>query len=147
MLAMLLEGEGRTADAEKEYQRALSLDPRAAIAANNLACLYLAQNRNLDQALQLAQTALEQMPEEPHVSDTLGWIYVKKNMSGLAIRQLELSAAKVPTDPVFRYHLGMAYLQAGEADKARRALRQALDLKADFDGAVDAKKALTDLGV
>ena len=57
MLAMLLEGQGRTAEAEKEYQHILALDGQAAVAANNLAWIYVAGDRNLDEALQLAQTA------------------------------------------------------------------------------------------
>ena len=51
-----------------------------------------------------------------------------------------------PADPTFQYHLGMAYMQTGDWDKARRALKQALSLKSDFDGAVDAKTALATIG-
>jgi Flp pilus assembly protein TadD len=147
MLAVLLESQGRTADAETEYQHTLALDPRAAVAANNLAWLYVAGNRNLDQALQLAQTAQHQLPDEPRVSDTLGWIFVKKNMAPQAIPLLEASVRIAPGDPTFQYHLGMAYVQTGDWDKARRALKQALALKPDFDGAADAKSALATIGV
>jgi uncharacterized protein HemY len=116
------------------------------VAANNLAWLYLESNRNLDQALQLAQSAHQQSPDEPQFNDTLGWIYVRKNMASAAITPLELSVKKSPDDPMFQYHLGMAYLQTGEWNKAKAALTRALSLKSDFHGAADARKALSTIG-
>jgi uncharacterized protein HemY len=86
------------------------------------------------------------MPDEPHVSDTIGWIYVKKNMVSAALPHLESSVKKTPEDPVAHYHLGMAYLENGEVDKAKASLTKALSLRADFDGASDARKALSALG-
>lgn len=72
MLGILDEAQHRFTEAESHYQKALSIDPHAAVAANNLAWLYVASDRNLDQALQLAQAALQSLPDDPHVSDTLG---------------------------------------------------------------------------
>jgi Flp pilus assembly protein TadD len=146
MVAMLLEAQGHASDAEKQYQQVLGIDARAAVAANNLAYIYVASNRNLDQALQLAQVAKEQLPNEPHVNDTLGWIYVKKNMASAALIPLELSVKKTPDDPVAQYHLGIAYEQSGDWNKAKTALNRALTLKPDFDGAAEARKALTTIG-
>jgi Flp pilus assembly protein TadD len=146
MLGMLLQQQGRGAEAEKEYQRVLAIDARSAVAANNLACIYLDANRNLDEALQLAQTAQQQLVQEPHVADTLGWIYYKKNMLPAAIQHLESGAQKMPNDPTVLYHLGMAYKQSGDWNKARVALKQALTINPGFDGAGEAKKALAVIG-
>lgn len=146
MVGMILQVQGHAAEAEKEYERALSIDPRAALAANNLANLYLAGNRKLDEALQLAQMASAMLPDDPNISDTLGWVYVRKNMGSLAVRPLESSVQRAPKNAVFHYHLGMAYLQAGSRDKARAALSKALELQPDFQGAPDARKALATLG-
>jgi Flp pilus assembly protein TadD len=146
MIGVLFEGQGRVADAEKQYQRVLAVDPHAAIAANNLAYIYVASNRNLDQALQLAQTAAAGMPDEPQVSDTVGWIYVKKNLAASGIPHLEASVKKTPNEPVAQYHLGMAYMQTGDYDKAKAALSKALSLKADFEGAAEARKTLSQIG-
>ena len=44
------------------------------------------------------------------------------------------------------YHLGMAYLQSGYLDKAKKQLQAALASKTEFDGSADAKKALAQLG-
>jgi tetratricopeptide (TPR) repeat protein len=145
MLGMLLEAQPDLAAAEEQYQKTLEVDPTAAVAANNLAWIYVASNRNLDQALQLAQTALKTLPEEPHVNDTIGWIYYRKGLFGPAVRHLELSVKRDPSDPSSHYHLGMAYAQAGDRVKARTALEKALSMSSTFDGAAEAKKALADL--
>jgi hypothetical protein len=40
----------------------------------------------------------------------------------------------------------MAYVKADERDKGRQALERALALKHDFDGAADARRALSMMG-
>jgi tetratricopeptide (TPR) repeat protein len=146
MLGMLLEAQGRLPNAEAQYQKVLSIDSRAAVAANNLAWLYVAGNRNLDVALQLAQTAKAQLPNEPHVSDTLGWIYYRKNLAASAIPHLESSVQIDPSDPTTHYHLGMAYKQAGQTEKAKKELQRALGFKTAFEGEAEARKAVAELG-
>jgi tetratricopeptide (TPR) repeat protein len=133
-------------EAEKQYKTVLALDPGFPIAANNLAWLYVSQNKNLDEALQLAQSAEQKMPDEASVNDTLGWIYYRKNMIDPAIRHLEVSAQKDPNDAATHYHLGMAYSQAGEFDKAKKALQRALAITPQFEGSAEAKAKLSQLG-
>jgi tetratricopeptide (TPR) repeat protein len=144
MLGMLMEAL-RDSAAEAQYQKTLAIDPEAPIAANNLAWIYVSSNRNLDQALQLAQTALRKQPDSPQVNDTLGWIYYKKGLFSQSVRHLELSVQKNPSAGA-HYHLGMAYSQVGDIDKARRSLEKALALSQTFDGAEEAKKTLAGLG-
>jgi hypothetical protein len=74
--------------------------------------------------------------------DTLGWIYYKKNAPDLAVPAFEDAVARGATNPIYHYHLGLAYLQAGDQVKGRRALERALTLKKDFPGADDARRAL-----
>ena len=50
-------GRARSAEARGHFERAVQLNPRAAVAANNLAWDYANNGGNLDVALQLAQTA------------------------------------------------------------------------------------------
>jgi tetratricopeptide (TPR) repeat protein len=146
MLAMIIDEEGRPSEAEKEYERVLAMDPNAAVAANNLACIYLATNQKLDDALRLAQTAHQQLPDDPHINDTLGWIYYERKMASTGLPFLEQSVQGAPSDPIVQFHLGMAYVQTGAWEKARRALRQASQLKPDFDGVEEAQKALVLIG-
>ena len=142
MIAMIYQVQQNAAEARKTYEKILSLDPRAPVASNNLAYMHAEEGANLDVALNLAQTAKAALPDEPDVSDTLGWVYVKRNLPKIAIVHLEESVHKDPANPVYQYHLGLAYLNAGDKGKARTALEQALKLQPNFDGASAARKAL-----
>ena len=67
--------EGDFAKAGRRYRLVLKLVPRHPGASNNLAMVYLAQNRRLDEAEALAQDALVQGgPLRPHILDTLARI-------------------------------------------------------------------------
>ncbi len=141
-LAVILEAQQKPDEAKRRYEHVLELDPNAAVAANNLANLYVERGENIDLALQLAQRAKQLLPRESNVNDTLGWIYYKKNLVAQAIPLLQLGSA---SNPVHLYHLGMAYRQSGEWNKARQTLERALKLNADFPGADEAKKALASI--
>ena len=79
MLGTILDLQGKKQEAKARYNRALQIDPRAAVAANNLAWIDAnTEGANLDVALQLAQTAKAQLPNQHEIDDTLGWIYYKK---------------------------------------------------------------------
>ncbi len=142
MIAMSLHIQNRLPEAKKRYEQILVLDPTAAIAANNLAALLTDEGKDLDRALELAQTAKQRNPDNPEFNDTLGWAFGKKGLWREAIAPLELSTSKDPENPVFRYHLGEAYAQTAQTAKARAALQQALASKTDFEGRNDAVKSL-----
>ena len=116
------------------------------MAANNLAYIYADQNRNLDIALQLAQSAQRGLPNEANAIDTLGWVYYRKGMTAAAIRELEVAVRANPGEPTIRHHLGMAYNQAGELDKARTTLREALKMSTSFPGSDEARQTLAAMG-
>jgi Tfp pilus assembly protein PilF len=48
----------------------------------------------------------------------------------------------VPKNPVFQYHLGMAYVAAGHLDAAKGSLQKALEDDPNFPDAVSARGAL-----
>ena len=132
--------------AERQYQTVLAIDSTAAVAANNLAYRYAEGNRNLSEALRLAETARQRLPADANTSDTLGWVHFKLGSTRLAIRELEVSVRENPNDPLNRYHLGLAYKQDGEVDKAIESLRAALKLNPNFPEADAARQALASLG-
>jgi len=146
MIGMLLEAQGQIADAEQQYGRVLAVDGRAAVAANNLAWIYVDSNRKLDEALQLAQVAQQQMPDEPNVNDTLGWIYYRKNLAAQAVPHLEMAAKGAPNEASHQFHLAMAYVQTGDWPKARDAFKRVLAMKPELAEAPEAKKARAMIG-
>jgi tetratricopeptide (TPR) repeat protein len=143
MLGMVLESLGKSTEAEKRYQAVLAINANAAVAANNLAYRYLLTNRDLQKALELAQTALQQSPGDPHANDTLGWAYYRHHHIDEALRYLQASVKIDSTNPVAHYHLGMAYAASGDADAAIKSLRRALTAR-DFANRDEAMKALAE---
>ena len=125
-LAVLLGETGRVEEAKPFLERVLQLDPGNTIALNNLAFFLLNTPGQLDRALALAQKAFRQAPDNITIADTLGWIYLKKNISDGAIKIYEELAAKEPGRAKWRYHLAMALAQKGDKSQARTELQKAL---------------------
>ena len=128
MVGMLQGALGNKEAAETSYKRVLSLNPRASIAANNLAYLYAEQNRNLDEALSLAQAAVSAQPDSADMNDTLGWVFFKRGMAPLAVGPLRRSTELDPQDAEHHYHLGLATAKAGDETSARAALQKSISL-------------------
>ena len=119
-----------------------SSPPKAAVASNNLAWLYAEGGGNLDVAMQLALSASRELPKVPEVTDTLGWVYVKKGLADLAIPPLLSSVENDPKNATYRYHLGLAYAKKGDKRKARDAFDEALKLEPGLKEAATARTAL-----
>jgi Tfp pilus assembly protein PilF len=107
--------------------------------------MYAEGDGSLDRALELAQIAKTAFPDDPAVNDTLGWVYYKKNLAQSAIPFLRASVDSDRQQPLFHYHLGLAYAKNGEKSRARQSLEQALRLAPDFPGAADARRVLATL--
>jgi len=129
-LGVLYELGGQRELAQRRYEDAIRLDPKLSEAKNNLAYLFAETGQNLDRALDLAQEAKTQLPENASVADTLGWVMHKRGMHSAAISYLK--EAEAGTDPndasigIVRYHLALAYDANGETDAARDALTRAM---------------------
>lgn len=145
MVAAILQTQNKRDEAKKAYRDTLAVDPTAAVAANNLAWMMTEDNGNLDDALQLVQTARIKLPDSPEVNDTLGLIYLKKGMHEQAIAAFKQSVEKQPNTAIFQYHLGLASAKAGQFIQARRALETALRLDPKGADAAEAKAALSRL--
>lgn len=141
-LARMLETNGRLKEARGRYEDIVAKDPRAAVAAARLAALYVQGGENSGLALSLASRAKAQLPNDPEVSDVLGWVYVQNDQPRPAIPHLENAVRAEPANPRYRYHLGIAYFRAEMWSKAREELAKALSLSQSFPGAKDAERTL-----
>ncbi len=146
MAAMIVQSQGKAAEAQQRYEKIVATDPRAALASNNLAWMYAEQNHKLDTALNLAQAAKAEDPESASFNDTLGFVYLKMKLGELAVPPLRIAVEKEPENPGFHARLGQAYALTGDKARARQELERALKLKPDFAGADEAKKVLASLG-
>jgi len=125
-LALLLHQTGREADARVEYEQILRLQSDNPVALNNLAYVLAEQGGNLDVALTYAQRAKQKLPQSLEISDTLGWIYLKKNLRSNAMDIYNELVAKAPQNSTFRFHRAMALFQGGNRPEARKELEAAL---------------------
>jgi tetratricopeptide (TPR) repeat protein len=125
-LALVLDFAQRWSEAMKVYEAAIKLAPNDGVSLNNDAFLIAEHGGDLDLALTRAQRATQLLPKYPEVADTLGWIYLKKNLSDNAIEYFKRNVAAQPNSSTYRYHLGMAWYQKGDKAQARQALVEAL---------------------
>jgi tetratricopeptide (TPR) repeat protein len=144
--AQLLEQREEFERAKEVYRQALQVNSNYVAALNGLAWMYCEHNGPLDEALELAQRAKKQAPDDPHVNDTLAWIYYKQGLYPSAVGLLESAVASDPKNPIFDFHLGIVYLSLGKPDQARRTLQTALRSGLNPEDARAAKQALQKAG-
>lgn len=125
-LAMLYDAAGQNEKSKPYYERVLEREPDNPMALNNLAYILAEQGTNLDHALTMVQKAKQKLPNNPEVSDTLGWIYIKKNLSDSAISIFQDLTEKHPDRSTFFYHLAIAQYQKGDKPAAKKSLQTAL---------------------
>jgi tetratricopeptide (TPR) repeat protein len=109
---------------------------------NNLAYFLAERNMEMNKALDLARKARELGGENPAIMDTLGWIYYKKEIYDSAIQEFSNCVEKEPGNPIFNYHLGLAYNKKWDYINAKKYLEKALELDKEFKGADEARKIL-----
>jgi tetratricopeptide (TPR) repeat protein len=125
-LAEVLDAAGRRTEAKQVYEAALKVDQNNPVALNNLAFLMAENNGDLDDALAKAQRAKQLLPNLAEISDTLGWIYLKKNLSDNAVEIFKDLVSKQPNQSTFHFHLAMALSQKGDKSRALEQLKEAL---------------------
>ncbi len=125
VLAFLLQEQGRSSEAIKKFRRVLELRPNDLNTVNNLAYILAETGGNLEEATQLAQRAAKGAPNASAFSDTLGWVYLKRNMPDSALRIFQNLVQKEPNNPVYWYHLGMAQKAKGQKAEARASFEKA----------------------
>ncbi len=145
-LALLYEGQSRADDAISLYEAWLQRNPRVQGAMNNLAMLlvtYRKDRPSLDRARDLSAPFASS--SNGTLLDTNGWVHFKRGEFPDALSVLERAADRAPNSPEIRYHLGMAELESGRADRARSDLQTAVSAAGKRPWSDDARKALAAL--
>jgi tetratricopeptide (TPR) repeat protein len=146
MLVFLQSASGNQTEAITNVQKQLALNPQDTIAMNNLAFMLADTSTDLDRALTLAQTAQRKAPSNPGIADTVGWVYVKKGLNDSAIQIFNGLVKRYPDQAAFRYHLGVALLQKGQAEEAKAEFLISLSKNPPKDMAEKIKQILSKLG-
>jgi len=125
-LGLVYDELDRDREMEELLTGSLSRNPDHAQTLNYLAYYWSDKNKNLDQALDYVNKALEKEPENGAYLDTLGWIYFRKGDLKKALSQIE-RASELLSDPVIWEHLGDVYARIGSVKKAQKAYRKAIE--------------------
>jgi tetratricopeptide (TPR) repeat protein len=125
-LGLVLDQANRRPEARKVYEAALRVGPNNPFVLNNLAYLMAESGSDMDVALNYAQKAKSIDPNKPEISDTLGWILLKKSLYDQAIPVFQDLVSRYPQVSTYHYHLAMAYQQKSDVAKAAEELREAL---------------------
>jgi Flp pilus assembly protein TadD len=88
---------------------------------------------NLDQALTYAERAKKHAPDSPDVSDTLGFVYFKKELNSEALRIFKQLATDHPQNSTFHFHFAMALAKSGDKQAARDEANKAMQLSTTPD--------------
>jgi tetratricopeptide (TPR) repeat protein len=145
-LGLVMDQAGHRAEARQAYEACLAVNPNNVEVLNNLAYLMAESNADLDVALNHAQKAKGLSPSTPEISDTYGWILLKKGMPEQAIPVFQDLVSRVPTNTSYRYHLAKAYAQKGDNAKASGELREALKHSPPRDQQQEIQDLLARLG-
>ena len=126
-LAYAHEVAGQIQEAIAAYRQSLALNPNTPVAMNNLAYLLAEHGGDLDEALKLAPTALQQAPQQKYIADTVGWIFLKKKDVSSAVQIFSGLVRKYPEEAAFRFHLGAGLYEQGDRARAKAELQAALE--------------------
>jgi tetratricopeptide (TPR) repeat protein len=124
--ALLLDRMQRKKEAINVYNKVLNLDPDNALVLNNLAFAAAESGSNLDQAQTYAERAKKKAPNSPAVDDTLGYVYLQKNLNTQAVEIFRQNVREHPNNAAYRFHLAMALFKQGDKQGAKDQASKAL---------------------
>jgi len=99
----------------------------------------------LDAALDLARRARLALPNSSTVSDTLGWIYCRRQLYDSAVPLLQEAVRDEPKNGEYRFHLAASLLGAGRKQQAQEELNAALKLDDGLRKRPEVQKLLVQL--
>jgi tetratricopeptide (TPR) repeat protein len=119
--------------AEKDFQKALELEPEQPYVMNYLAYSWVERREHLDEAFTMLKRAVELKPQDGFIVDSLGWAYYRQGQYDKAVEYLERAVELEPVDATINDHLGDAYWRAGRKTEARYQWQRSLQFGPEPD--------------
>jgi len=113
--------------AESDLKAVLQLEPKNANALNALGYTLADRNERLEEARGYIQKAVELLPDDPAVLDSLGWVHYRLGEYPAAIKWLSRAFELLP-DAEIAAHLGEVLWVSGDTEKAREIWQKAQQL-------------------
>ncbi|MHB8484615.1 MAG: tetratricopeptide repeat protein [Candidatus Acidiferrales bacterium] len=117
-------------NAEREYKRALELDPQYAL-AHHWYSIYLTSMKRFPEAIVQAEMALELDPLSQSINYNAGMTFMLAKQDERALRQLKSAIALDPNNPVAYGYLGQLYESQHKYDDAIVQFKRADSLETD----------------
>ncbi len=121
--------------AEADFRHALTLSPDQPYVLNYFGYTWADKSRNLPQAREMVEKALQKRPNDGAIVDSLGWVMFRQGQTADAVKTLERAVELEPEDPEINGHLGDAYWAAGRKLEATYQWRRALTFNPEPDAA------------
>jgi len=115
------------AEGQKNFEKALTLDPKSNLIRNNYAYKLAVAKINLDKALALINQATQNSPNQSTYMDTKGLVLFQQGKYEEAILLFEEALKLNPTEPDINDHLGDAYSMRNMTDKAVEFWKKSLE--------------------
>lgn len=125
---MALERAQKWNRAEKDFKKALQMNPEEAQVLNYLGYSWIDRGENIVEARRMIEQAVEMRPEDGYIIDSLGWAMFLMGEYENAVVQLERAVSLKTSDPTINEHLGDAYWKVGRETEARFQWRRALSM-------------------
>jgi tetratricopeptide (TPR) repeat protein len=149
LLARLHGARGEDEKVEELLRSALADAPGLVPAQNDLAYMLARRGESLPEATELAQEARANRPDSPEIADTLGYVYLKRELGEAALVQfdaaVELAEPESTGWATAQFHRGLALRALGRHAEAISAIEQALASGAEFGQAQEAHRVLGEL--
>ena len=116
----------RWVKAEDDMRRALRLSPDQPSVLNYLGYTMVERQENLDEALDMIETAAAAQPDSGHIIDSLGWVLYRLGRYDEAVEPMERASQLMAVDPVVNDHLGDVYWAVGRKLEAEFQWKRAL---------------------
>ncbi|MEO7169175.1 MAG: tetratricopeptide repeat protein, partial [Sphingomonas sp.] len=120
-----LERSGEWETALPHLRRAVELAPNQAVALNYLGYALVDRGERIGEGRELLERASKLQPEDPAITDSLGWAYFRSGDFARALPLLERAAQGNPSSATINEHLGDVYWRSGRRFEARYAWRAA----------------------
>lgn len=144
--AIALERMGEWDRAEPEFRRALEFVPDEPQVLNYLGYSLIEQRRNLDEALDMIERAVDGDPDSGYITDSLGWAYYRLGRFEDAVPVMERAVELLPRDAVINDHLGDVYYAVGRTREAQFQWRRALSFGPHPDLDMDLVRRKLEIG-
>jgi predicted Zn-dependent protease len=139
--AMVAEKMGAMDDMERLLRQVIAAKPDYHQAYNALGYSFADRNLRLPEAKTLIEKALSFAPDDPFISDSLGWVEFRLGNKAEALAILD-KAYKSRPDADIAAHLGEVLWSLGQRDRAQAVWKEGLLLNSEDDTLLETLKRL-----